>query len=88
MSKQDLLVKGNDIRYATVNGMDYVCITDIAKQKNPDFTADVVRNWMRSRSTVLFLGLWESLHNPDFKLIEFDQFKNYNHGKHGITLKG
>ena len=75
-SKNEFTVQGNVIRYKAINGMDYVCITDIARQKNPDFPADVVRNWMRSKSTVMFLGLWEQLHNPDFKLVEFDQFKN------------
>ena len=58
-SKNEFTVQGNVIRYKAINGMDYVCITDIARQKNPDFPADVVRNWMRSKSTVMFLGLWE-----------------------------
>ena len=75
-SKNELTVQGTVIRFMQVNDSDYVCITDIARQKNPDFPTDVVRNWMRSKSTVLFLGLWEQLHNPDFKLVEFDQFKN------------
>ena len=75
-SKNELTVQGAVIRFMQVNDSDYVCITDIARQKNPDFPTDVVRNWMRSKSTVLFLGLWEQLHNPDFKLVEFDQFKN------------
>ena len=59
-----------------VDGEDYICLTDIARHKNPDFPADVVRNWMRSKMTVAFLGLWEQLHNPNFKLVEFDQFRN------------
>ena len=46
------------------------------KQKNPAFPADVIKNWMRSKMTVMFLGLWEQLNNPTFKLVEFDQFKN------------
>ena len=75
-SKNEFFVQGTVIRYTQVNDMDYVCITDIARQKNPEYPTDVVRNWMRSKSTVLFLGLWEQLHNPDFKLVEFDQFKN------------
>ena len=58
-SKNEFTVQGTVIRYKTINEMDYVCITDIARQKNPDFPADVVRNWMRSKSTVMFLGLWE-----------------------------
>ena len=44
--------------------------------KNPEFPADVVKNWMRVRSTIEYLGVWEQLNNPDFKLVEFDQFKN------------
>ncbi len=55
---------------------DFISLTDIARFKNPEFPADVVKNWMRSRSTIEFLGLWEQLSNPDFKLVEFDQFKN------------
>jgi hypothetical protein len=55
---------------------DFISLTDIARYKNPDFPADVVKNWMRSRSTIEFIGLWEQLNNPVFKLVEFDQFKN------------
>lgn len=42
--------------------------------KNPDEPKDVVKNWMRSRSTIEFLGLWEQLNNPNFKGVEFDSF--------------
>ncbi len=55
---------------------DYISLTDIARYKNSEFPADVVKNWMRSRSTIEFIGLWEQLNNPDFKLVEFDQFRN------------
>ena len=72
----EITVKDTSIRMTKVNGEDYICITDIAKQKNPNFPADVLKNWLRSKMTVAFLGLWEQLHNPDFKLVEFDQFKN------------
>jgi hypothetical protein len=58
------------------NDDDYISLTDIAKYKNPEFPADVVKNWLRSRSTIELLGLWEQLYNPVFKLVEFDQFKN------------
>ena len=54
---------------------NYISLTDIAKYKNPNFPADVVKNWMRIRNTIEFLGLWEQFNNPDFKLVEFDQFK-------------
>ena len=69
-------VQDQVIRLMKHDGRDYVCITDIAKQKNPEFPADVIKNWMRSKNTVAFLGLWEQLNNPAFKLIEFDQFKS------------
>lgn len=55
---------------------DYISLTDIAKHKNPEFPADVVKNWLRIRSTIEFLGLWEELNNPNFNMVEFDQFKN------------
>jgi hypothetical protein len=55
---------------------DYISLTDIAKYKNPEFPADVVKNWLRTRFTIEFLGAWERLNNPDFKLVEFDQFMN------------
>lgn len=67
-----LIVKDTLIRTLSRNGIDYICITDIARQKNPDEPKDVVKNWMRVKNTLEYLGLWESLNNPDFKGIEFD----------------
>ena len=69
---------GVDIAVMTTVGNedDYISLTDMARHRNPEFPADVVKNWLRLRSTVEFLGLWEQLNNPDFKLVEFDQFKN------------
>ena len=73
MSKiKELNVQGRNVRFLTCNGLDYVCITDIASLKNPLEPKDVVKNWLRSRSTLSFVGLWEKLHNPDFKGVEFD----------------
>ena len=54
---------------------DYISLTDIARYRNSEFPADVIKNWLRQRNTIEFLGLWEQLNNPDFKLVEFDQFK-------------
>lgn len=56
------------------NENDYISLTDIAKHENPDDAFIVINNWMRTRATIEFLGLWESLHNPNFKPIEFDRF--------------
>ena len=76
MEKHKINVKGIEIVTFKKSEDDYISLTDIAKHKNPVFPADVVKNWMRTRGTIDFLGLWERLHNPVFKLVEFDQFKN------------
>jgi hypothetical protein len=58
------------------NGEDYICITDMAKAKTDNSrAADVIKNWIRTRSTLEFLGTWEKIYNPDFKVVEFDHFK-------------
>lgn len=58
------------------NTSEYISLTDIARAKNPEFPADVVKNWMRNRSTIEYLGLWEKINNLNFKLVEFDSFRN------------
>ena len=70
--KSDIIVKDITIRTMKVNGSDYICITDIARQKNAEEPKDVVKNWMRQKNTLEYLGLWEKLHNPQFKGVEFD----------------
>ena len=64
---------------------DYISLTDIARYKNPNEPKDVVKNWMRSRSTIEFLGLWEQLNNPNFKGVEFDSFI-HEAGSNAFTL--
>ena len=59
--KSTLQVKGTTIRTLQHNGIDYICITDIARQKNPAEPKDVVKNWMRLKNTLEYLGLWEQL---------------------------
>jgi len=68
----NITVKEVSIRTLKVNGDDYISITDIAKQKNPIEPKDVVKNWMRLKNTLEYLGLWEQLNNPDFKGVEID----------------
>ena len=73
MSKTtNIIVKEVSVRTLKVNGTDYISITDIAKQKNPIEPKDVVKNWMRLKNTLEYLGLWEHLNNPAFKGVEFD----------------
>ena len=70
--KSSLQVKGTLIRTLHQNGIDYICITDIARQKNQAEPKDVVKNWMRLKNTLEYLGLWEQVNNPMFKGVEFD----------------
>jgi hypothetical protein len=70
----NITVKELIVKTLKINGIDYICITDIAKQKNPFEPKDVVKNWMRLKNTLEYLGLWEMLNNPAFKGVEFDSF--------------
>ena len=67
-----IVVKDTTIRTMSKNGIDFFCITDIAKQKNSAEPKDAVKNRMRVKNTLEYLGLWESLNNPDFNGVEFD----------------
>ena len=70
--KKTKLVKNQTIRTIKVDGIDFISITDIARQKNPIEPKDVVKNWLRLKNTLEYLGLWEKLNNPRFKGVEFD----------------
>lgn len=61
---------------SSANEEDFISLTDLARYRNSTAPKDVVKNWMRIRSTIEFLGLWEELNNPNFKGVEFDSFKN------------
>lgn len=68
-------VKGVEISIVSKNEQDYICLTDMVKGEEG---GDHIKNWMRNRNTVEFLAIWEKLHNPNFKGIEFDTFR-FNH---------
>ena len=70
-----LEVKGMEISLLQNNKDDYISLTDIARYKDFERVNYIVQNWMRKRSTIEFLGLWEKVNNSDFKGIEFDAFK-------------
>ncbi|HMA65635.1 MAG TPA: KilA-N domain-containing protein [Chitinispirillaceae bacterium] len=74
MKKQVISVNDSEIVVISKHDEEYISITDIARHKNPDEPKDIVKNWMRSKTTIEFLGLWEKIHNPDFKGVEFDSF--------------
>ena len=83
MSKK-LNVKGRDIAIVRKNDHDYISLTDIAKHKTDESSA-VIANWMRNRNTLEFLGVWETLYNPDFNPLEFEGFKKQA-GLNAFTL--
>ncbi|MBW2738887.1 MAG: KilA-N domain-containing protein [Deltaproteobacteria bacterium] len=70
--KTTIEVKGAAITVLSQKEDDYICITDIARYKNAERMDDLVRNWLRNRNTIEFLGIWEQLNNPNFKPVEFD----------------
>ncbi|MBN4063515.1 KilA-N domain-containing protein [Cardiobacterium sp. AH-315-I02] len=69
-------VLSETVRVQSVQKEDYISLTDIAKHKNPDDPRFIIQNWMRTRFSIEFLGLWEQLNNPDFNRIEFEAVKN------------
>ena len=77
VKKDTIEAKGFAIQIYTENFKnDYISLTDIARYKNVHEPKDVVKNWLRVRDTIEFLGLWETIHNPNFKGVEFDSFRN------------
>ncbi len=70
----ELDIKGTAVRVVKINGVDFVCLTDMAKlrSEDPSFT---INHWMRNRMTIEYLGLWETLYNSNFKLTEFGRFR-------------
>jgi hypothetical protein len=85
MKKSIIIVKGSEIEVLSKKEEDYISITDIARHKNSKEPKDIVKNWMRSQTTIEFLGLWEKLHNPGFKGVEFDSFM-YQAGSNSFVL--
>ncbi len=75
-TKSSIEVRGTLVNIVSRNDQDYICLTDIARFKDPERTDYLISNWMRNRNTVEFLGIWEQLHNPSFNPIEFDGIKN------------
>ena len=76
LNKNTIEVQGTAITVLNQASDEYISLTDIAKHKEPDRSDHVIQNWMRNRNTIDFLGIWEQLHNVDFKPLEFEGFKN------------
>ena len=79
-----ILIKDTSITVISVYENDYISLTDIAKYKSDDPTA-AIGNWLRNRNTIEYLGIWESLYNPNFKPLEFERFRK-EAGLNAFTL--
>lgn len=71
-SKSQIEVENKLISIVKQDEQDYICLTDMVRDEEG---SDHIRNWMRNRNTVEFIGLWETLNNPNFKHVEFDTFR-------------
>ena len=81
-----ILVQDVPVSVMSIDQRDYISLTDMAKARtDAGRAADVIKNWLRARSTLEFLGTWEIMYNPDFKVVEFDHFKS-EAGLHTFTL--
>lgn len=86
LKKEQISAKGFSIQVYTEDFKnDYISLTDIARYKNNHEPKDVVKNWLRVRDTIEFLGLWETINNPNFKGVEFDSFRK-EAGTNAFTL--
>jgi len=83
--KPKLTVLDHEIATSVIDGVEYINITDIAKFKASGRSDDLIRNWLRNRNTIEFLGIWEQLNNPKFNPVEFDGFKKQA-GLNSFTL--
>ena len=71
-----IVVQNTEITVVNHGHNDYISLTDMANAKESESrAADIIKNWIRNRYTIEFLGTWEMIHNPDFKVVEFDHFK-------------
>lgn len=76
MKNRKIEVKGTEITVFNRGEKDYISLTDIARHRDTERSDYILQNWLRNRSTIEFIGLWEQMHNPSFNSIEFDGFKN------------
>lgn len=83
--KAQMKVKDNLVSVIRIGNVDYISLTDLARYKNPIEPKDVIKNWLRSKTNIEFLALWEQMHNPNIKGVEIDTFKS-EAGTHYFTM--
>lgn len=74
--KTQMKVKDNLVSVIRIGNVDYISLTDLARYKNPIEPKDVIKNWLRAKTNIEFLALWEQMHNPNLKGVEIDTFKS------------
>ena len=74
--KTEIIVKEQRINVLRIDNKDYISLTDLARYADEDEPRYPIQNWMRNKDVISYLGLWESIHNENFKGVEFDTFKN------------
>ena len=83
--KVQMKVKDNLVSVIRIGNVDYISLTDLARYKNPIEPKDVIKNWLRAKTNIEFLALWEQMHNPNLKGVEIDTFKS-EAGTHYFTM--
>lgn len=83
--KVEMMVKNNRVSVIRINGNEYISLTDLARYVNPEEPKIPIQTWMRNKNVISFLGLWEQMHNSNFKGIEFETFEN-EAGKNSFYL--
>ena len=83
--KTELVVKNNKVSVMRIKGENYISLTDLARYANAEEPKIPIQTWMRNKNVISFLGLWEELHNSNFKGIEFETFEN-EAGKNSFYL--
>ena len=86
IKKDTLHAEGIEISiYTNDYENEFISLTDIAKKREGEYPGYVIQNWMRNRSVISFIGLWEALHNPRFNCLEFEAIKN-EAGDNGFVM--
>ncbi|MDR1033026.1 MAG: KilA-N domain-containing protein [Candidatus Nomurabacteria bacterium] len=84
--KTEIIVNENKVSVMRVGNTDYISLTDLARFKNAELPANVIIHWLSNKDSALFVGLWETLNNPDFNLTEFREIKLNEIGVTGYTM--
>ena len=74
--KDEIIVKDNKVGVMIINGANYISLADLARYTDNEEPRLPIQNWMRNKDVIMYLGLWESINNKNFKRVEFDAFKN------------